>query len=66
MTAATTPMTRLRLVPPYQPRRHCAVCGLPLPATARPEHSLCRTCWRWCAAGTALHKAAEALREPRP
>ena len=35
----------LRLVPPPMPRRHCRVCGLPLPPTARPDHRLCKTYW---------------------
>lgn len=56
-------MSRLRLVPKYQPRRYCAVCGLPLSSAAHHEHRLCRTCWRWCTAGEGLRRAALALRD---
>lgn len=52
---------RLRVIPPHRPRRYCRVCRLALPAWTNPEHRLCRPCWRWCAAGHALRRAALAL-----
>ncbi len=59
--------TRLRLVPSLgPPRRHCAVCDLPLPAQARPAHQLCKNCWCWCGAGDSLRHATRALRETLP
>ncbi len=44
-----------------RPHRYCRVCRLELPARTNPDHHLCRTCWRWCVAGSALKHAALAL-----
>ena len=52
---------RLRLVPSPLPRRYCTVCRIELPAMANPSHRLCRQCWRWTVAGSALKRAAMAL-----
>jgi len=47
--------TRLRLVPPPQPRRWCQCCEVPITGPAYRRY--CPQCWRWIRLGAALRTA---------